>query len=242
MEMALHEKEGERERAQAHTWSPPADAAHTGAPGHTRVCARAAWEVGVQRGAGAVPPREREVSGMGLRECRGLQSPSLPRRLVGRSAARAVVWRRGPRLLPQPSAADQSAGGSEQACASSAPGRAPPHLPAPLPREFVKQISLIAKAEEFVEEKSRGNSPPLGHPFPTSPGDMGRERAGPSPQVPRPPALREAATPTPAGCSCRVSSGHPCPHRDVPCSTSSELGRSRPSRPGPGVRPCHLTQ
>lgn len=190
---------------------------------------------------------------MGLREWRGLRSPGLPRRSMGRSAARAIVWLRGPRLLPQPSAADQSAGGSERACASSAPGRAPPHLPAPLPREFVKQISLIAQAEEFVEEKSRGNSPPLGHPFPTSPGTWAESERVPPHRCPLP-ALREAATPTPAGRSCRVSSGHPCRLGDVPCSTSSALGRSRPlsSRPwgqtlspntvtpGPAVCPCRL--
>jgi len=99
----------------------------------------------------------------------------------------------------------------ERACASSAPGRAPPHLPAPLPREFVKQISLIAPAEEFVGEKSRGNSPPLGHPFPTPPGSSSG-RAGPSP-----------SPPSSVGCSCGVSSGHPGPR-----STSSQPGHPRP--------------
>lgn len=95
---------------------------------------------------------------------------------------RGASWPRPQGTAPVPPRSAlliKGAGGEGAGLCEQRPGRAPPHLPAPLPREFVKQISLIAQAKEFVGEKSWGNSPPLGHPFPASPGAAGAEGAGP---------------------------------------------------------------
>lgn len=270
MEMALHEKESERESAPGACACPPADAAHMGAPGRTRGCARAAREVGDHRPrCGGVPgpcrPGEPEGGGVWVSERRGLQSGGLrghvagaggaaPRavRPAGVQALPAAPCGSGHRLVagnrsspPAKRAADQRRGaGRQRACVSSAPGRAPPHLPAPLPWEFVKQISLIAQAEEFVGEKKPGKFPSSGPPLPRfPPGAAGGERAGPSlhPLPPPAPALRKAATPTPAGRSCGVSLGHPCLHGDVPpLDLLGARSPTSPSRPAPGVRRCHL--
>lgn len=76
-------------------------------------------------------------------------------------------------------------------------------------------------------EKKAGEIPLLwATPSPLPPGQPVESEQVP-PHTP-PLAPREAATPTPAGCSCGVSSGHPCMHGDVPRSISSE-----PSHPHP---------
>lgn len=138
-----------------------------------------------------------------------------PARLDAARRGSPAVWLRGSTRLPRPSALlIKGTGRRAQACASSTPGRPPPHRPAPLPREFVKQISLNCTSPGVWWRKKPGNSPPLGHPFPASPAALVRSsRVSP----------RLCGTPAPAGSSCRVSSGHSCLH-----STSSEPGHPQP--------------
>lgn len=194
MEMASHEK---RERERAGECAPGACAAHGHSGAHT--CAHL-WPGRLEAELGRVPgschPGEHEGDGDGGDERRGCEAAlegtrgkGLPRAACpqGSGRFRGTSWPRPQGTAPvrrRSALLIKGAGGEGAGLCEQRPGRAPPHLPAPLPREFVKQISLIAQAEEFVGEKSRGNSPPLGHPFPASPGAAGAERAGP-PHDPR---------------------------------------------------------
>lgn len=165
----------------------------------------------------------------------GTRGKGLPRAACpqgpGHFRGTAWPWPRGTAPVPRRRALlIKGAGGEGAGLCEQRPGRAPPHLPAPLPREFVKQISLIAQAKEFVGEKKPGKFPSSGPPLPRFPRGSRRRVSRSSP---RPPALREAVTLTLAGRSCGLSSCHPCLRKDVPCSTSSQPGHthSLPSSP-----------
>lgn len=194
VEMASHEKESGSERASAR----PEPPLRTGTAGHTRVrtCGPRGWRLSVAECQGRATLASTREMGMGVMSARGREAAAegtrgegLPRAVCPQGPGHFLGTSRprpqGTAPFPRRSALlIKGAGGEGAGLCEQRPGCAPPHLPAPLPREFVKQISLIAQAKEFVGEKSRGNSPPLGHPFPASLGAAGAERAGP-PHDPR---------------------------------------------------------
>lgn len=130
-----------------------------------------------------------------------------------------------------------SGGRGDGACASRAPGCMPPHLPAPLPGEFVKQISLIAQAEEFVVGKKKKKKREKLGKFPSA-----------RPPLPRPCGCRRFAgmqhVSAPRGGSdpaAGVSSGHPGLRGDGPRSSAAaragSLGPRHPAPRCPRLRP-----